>query len=119
MKLIRNLLGKIIIGMDQARPPEVMHRSSEEQAMLNQKTQALSIYEFKACPFCVKVRRELKRLNLEIERRDAKNDATYKAELISNGGKYQVPCLRIENEGSTQWMYESNDIIKYLRANFA
>ena len=36
--------------------------------------------------------------------------------LMQGGGKTQVPCLRIEQaDGSVEWMYESNDIIEYLR----
>ncbi len=39
-----------------------------------------------------------------------------KAELIAGGGKKQVPCLRIDSEnGDVQWMYESDDIIHYLK----
>ncbi|WP_240472671.1 glutathione S-transferase N-terminal domain-containing protein [Salinivibrio socompensis] len=30
-----------------------------------------------------------------------------------------VPCLRIDQGGEIQWMYESDDIIEYLRDNFA
>jgi glutaredoxin 2 len=38
-------------------------------------------------------------------------------DLISGGGKGQVPCLRIESEnGGVEWMYESIDIIRYLRS---
>ena len=41
-------------------------------------------------------------------------------ELIRGGGKSQVPCLRIDHPGgTTQWMYESTDIIAYLRRRFA
>ena len=36
--------------------------------------------------------------------------------LMQGGGKTQVPCLRIEHEnGRVEWMYESNDIIQYLK----
>ena len=43
-----------------------------------------------------------------------------KAELIAGGGKKQVPCLRIEDErGDVQWMYESGDIIRYLKRQLA
>jgi glutathione S-transferase len=39
----------------------------------------------------------------------------YREELKKYGGKIQVPCLRIKKEGgSDEWLYESNDIIKYL-----
>jgi glutaredoxin 2 len=38
-------------------------------------------------------------------------------DLIAGGGKNQVPCLRIESEnGHVQWMYESIDIIRYLKS---
>jgi glutaredoxin 2 len=38
--------------------------------------------------------------------------------LIAGGGKNQVPCLRIENEdGDVRWLYESIDIVRYLKAN--
>jgi glutathione S-transferase len=40
----------------------------------------------------------------------------FRQELIAGGGKKQVPCLKIEEEnGATQWLYESRDIIKYLQ----
>lgn len=35
---------------------------------------------------------------LNIELRDAKNDPRWEQELIEQGGKRQVPCLRINNE---------------------
>ena len=45
-------------------------------------------------------------------------DRKYQSELVAGGGKGQVPCLRIEKEdGQIQWMYESNDIIKYFSSN--
>ena len=42
------------------------------------------------------------------------------ADLIAGGGKSQVPCLRIEDEnGDVHWMYESIDIIRYLKTELA
>jgi len=74
------------------------------------------MYQFKTCPFCVKVRRELKRQALHIELRDAKNDVGHKAALVNEGGRHKVPCLRIEKaDDSVQWLYESTDIIAYLK----
>lgn len=44
----------------------------------------------------------------------------HNAELIAGGGKSQVPCLRIENQaGEASWLYESIDIIRYLRNELA
>ena len=47
--------------------------------------------------------------------KDAKRDKDYAQELISGGGKLQVPCLRIEKSPEdVEWMYESKDIVKFL-----
>ena len=40
--------------------------------------------------------------------------------LMLGGGKTQVPCLRIEHEnGRVECMYESIDIIQYLKQGIA
>ena len=75
----------------------------------------MSLYQYKACPFCVKVRRKLRKYSLNIELKDAKNNNANKNDLKTLGGKLKVPCLRIENNKSDiQWLYESKDIINFL-----
>lgn len=62
----------------------------------------------------------MKRLSLNIDKRDALKDPAARAELQANGGQIKVPCLRITDEhGKHTWMYESNDIIAYLQERFA
>lgn len=119
MKFIRTIIGKFILLADRASTPVSMQRSKDQQDIIDEQTRSLSIYQFHACPFCVKVRRELKRLNVNIELRDAKSNAEHKKTLIEQGGKHQVPCLRIENNSIVQWLYESDDIILYLRKKFS
>jgi len=58
--------------------------------------------------------RAIKREGLKIETRDAKNNQQFRQELLEQGGKIKVPCLRIEKNGQVEWLYESNDIIAYL-----
>jgi glutathione S-transferase len=66
------------------------------------------------------VRKELKRLSLNLEQRDAQKNPSARAELEQGGGAVKVPCLRITDEnGQYIWMYESGDIIAYLRERFA
>lgn len=44
------------------------------------------------------------------------SDSEHAQALMQGGGKTQVPCLRIEQaDGNVEWMYESNDIIEYLK----
>jgi glutaredoxin len=119
MKIIRWILGRIILLLDAITAPKGIVRDSAAQKEIDAATASLSIYQFKACPFCVKVRRELKRHSLNIELRDAQNNAAIKAELTNEGGRHKVPCLRIEKpDNSVEWMYESNDIIAYLKNQF-
>jgi len=44
------------------------------------------------------------------------SDSENRSDLIQGGGRSQVPCLKIEStSGEIEWMYESDDIIRYLR----
>ena len=115
LSIIRKLLGRCILFADKITSPDGLARDASAQRLLDQKTDCLRLYEMTACPFCVKVRREIKRLNLNIMRVNVKTSADDRQTLIDQGGKFQVPCLRIENSGKTTWLYESNDIIAYLR----
>jgi glutaredoxin len=119
MSAVRWLLGRIILFFDWLTQPGKPDHSPEKQAELDAQTSSMAMYQYTACPFCVKTRRAIRRLGLNIELRDAKNNPQYRRELEQEGGKQQVPCLRIENEdGSITWMYESSDIIEYLQKRF-
>lgn len=116
MKAIRWVLGKVILGVDKLTAPTPMIRSVEEQKKLDDATSQLKLYQFEACPFCVKVRREIRRLNLNIQLVDALHDKAAEEKLITEGGKRQVPCLYIVNKDqSVTWLYESSAIIIYLQ----
>ena len=119
-KPVRWVLGQIIIFIDWLTRPKPMQRSAEIQQEVDEQTQNMALYQFQQCPFCVKTRRQIRRLALNIESRDARNDPQWNQELINDGGKYQVPCLKITAaDGSVQWMYESTEINQYLDKQFA
>lgn len=119
-KPIRWILGQIIIFIDWITRPKPLQRSAEAQAEVDKQTANMALYHFQMCPFCVKTRRQIHRLGLNIENRDARNDEKWNQELINEGGKYQVPCLKISKaDGSVQWMYESSDINQYLDETFS
>jgi glutathione S-transferase len=78
------------------------------------------LFHFTSCPYCIKVRLALWWMGLELPLKDIRSYPENKAELIAGGGKKQVPCLRIEDEkDGVRWMYESSDIIRYLKQQFA
>lgn len=119
IKALRIGLGQIIIFLDFITRPRKLQRSPEAQAQVEREANGLSLYQFHACPFCVKTRRALHRLNVPVALRDAKNDEASRQELLEQGGKVQVPCLRIEESGSVRWLYESKAIAAYLDERFA
>jgi len=119
MKALRTGLGQVIVVGDLLTRPPRQKRSAEAQAKVVEAAGGLSLYQFHACPFCVKTRRTLHKLNVPVALRDAKNDAAARETLLAEGGKIKVPCLRIEEGGKVTWMYESKIIIEYLNQRFA
>lgn len=119
LKLLREGLGRLIILFDFITRPRPQKRTDQAQQQIEQDLDQLSLYQLYACPFCVKTRRAMRRLNLAIETRDTKLGSPYRQELETGGGRVKVPCLRIEESGKVRWMYESNDIISYLEQRFA
>lgn len=74
----------------------------------------LVLYHYPTCPYCKKVSRFIDKHNLEgIEFKNINQDQKAEEELIEVGGKRQVPCLFIDGEA----LYESNDIINWLKSN--
>lgn len=119
-KPIRWFLGQIIIFIDWITRPKPVQRPTEDQALIDQQTANMALYQFNQCPFCVKTRRSIRRLALNIEKRDARNNPKWNQELINAGGKYQVPCLKVTtDDGAVEWMYEATVINKYLDEKFA
>lgn len=120
MRIIRLILGKLILLGNWIFTPQSLKRDPALQAGVDQQAASLALYQYEACPFCVKVRRSMKRQGLTIVTRDVKRSENAKDELLAGGGNLKVPCLRIDQgEQGYEWMYESEDIIQYLEARFA
>lgn len=116
-RLIRWPLGKLILLVDALTAPKPPLREPAEQAAIDARVAGMALYQFQTCPFCVKTRRAMRRLGIEIELRDAQNNPTWREQLAREGGKIQVPCLYIPKEsGDDEWLYESDTIIAHLTA---
>jgi len=119
-RTLRILLGPFMLLGELLTTPKGIERDPEAQKKVDEESKELLLYQFRTCPFCIKVRKELSRLSLNIEKRDALKDPAARADLLENGGAIKVPCLRIPSEhGAYTWLYESDDIIAYLRERFA
>jgi glutaredoxin len=117
---LRAILGPFMLLADRLTCPQGIARTPAAQQAVDARTQKLALYHFPTCPFCLKTRRVMRRLSLDIELRDARNDPAHRAALIARGGKPQVPCLLITNaDGSQSWLYESDAINAWLNREFA
>lgn len=115
LELIRWPLGRLILLADYLTRPTPPQRDPQQQAAIDRSTATMALYQYEACPFCVKTRRAMRRLGLNIELRDARRDPQWQRELLGSGGRLQVPCLLIRaNDGTERWLYESDDIIRHL-----
>ena len=119
-KTVRIILGPIVLFVHIITLPKAVQRPEEQQKSVDADAKQLTLYHFKTCPFCLKVKRLMHRLALNIETLDAQYNLDVREELIEKGGKLAVPCLKItDQDGNTQWMYESSDINQYLEKRFA
>lgn len=74
----------------------------------------LDLYFMTTCPFCRRVLNYIEECGREdITLHDINASAGDQDYLVTNGGKLQVPCLFIDGKP----MYESLDIIEWLKAN--
>jgi glutaredoxin len=119
-RTLRIVLIPAVLLWEKLTTPQGVVRSAEAQQRVDEQTRSLALYQFKTCPFCIKVRREIARMSLNIELRDAQHDEKHRADLLQGGGSLQVPCLKIiDDQGKAQWLYESGDINAYLHKRFA
>ncbi len=120
MRIIHWFLGSLILLINWLTTPKSIKRAAEKQKVIDEQCEKLTLYQYKACPFCVKVRRTLKRLSLPVETRDPKRSDEAKKELIAGAGKLKVPCLKIDNgDDGIQWLFDSKEIVSYLEKRFS
>ncbi len=119
LKIFREGVGGLMAFVSYITTPPKLKRSDIEQKKVSAMAKNMSLYNYFACPFCIKVRRTVRRLNIPLEIRDAQiRGGEHRNTLEKQGGKIKVPCLRIDEGDETTWMYESNDIIAYLNTTF-
>ncbi len=75
----------------------------------------VTLYVRPFCQYCERVLRFALENNLEIQTKDI-SDREVAAELVAEGGKRQVPYL--VDEAAQKSMYESADIILYLKTHY-
>jgi glutaredoxin len=118
-KTLRLVLGPVMLLKERITQPKGVQRDAVDQAAVDLQCQSLALYQFNTCPFCIKVRQEMRRLSLPIEKRDAQHNAAHREELLQSSGATKVPCLKItDTNGQVRWLQDSNAIVAHLRDRF-
>lgn len=119
-KTLRTLLGPVMLLKEALTRPKGLVRTQADQQAVDLACRDLALYQYKTCPFCIKVRQEMRRLSLNIAQVDAQHAGPDRAALLELGGQAKVPCLKITDAaGANQWLYDSQKITAYLRGRFA
>ena len=85
-------------------------------AVRTERLEPLTLFNMEGSPYCRKVREALSELDLEYIVRNVPKGSPKRTELTTRGGKVQVPYLIDPNSGRE--MYESDDIVAYLEAQY-
>lgn len=96
-----------------------VERSPVEQQRVDRLANSLTLYTVNNYPQCRKLSKHLQELNVSVTVKDLKRCHIYEKELFAGGGKAQVPCLRVEKGSQSQWIYEFEEIVRYLDKKFA
>ena len=56
---VRVLLAPVMLISEKLSTPKAVERTPEEQAQVDAACQQLALYQFRTCPFCIKVRKEI------------------------------------------------------------
>ena len=88
-----------------------------------QPAKLLELYEFEACPFCRRLREAMSEYDLDAMVYPCPRGGTrFRPKALALGGKEQFPFLVDPNAtggtDGTPWMYESADIVAYLRRTY-
>ena len=117
---LRTVLGPVMLLKEKLTRPKGVARLPAVQQKVDQQCQSLVLYQYQTCPFCIKVRQEMRRLSLDIKRINAQHEGADRQALLKGGGQTKVPCLKITDKaGKTQWLYDSEKLIAYLRGRFS
>jgi glutaredoxin len=92
---------------------------SEQESGRMPEDASLTLYQTVFCPYCERVRGALRRLGVSISLRGIDERMEWRRELQQATGRQTVPCLRVEAEdGSVEWIHESEEIIDFLERRF-
>ncbi|MDK2777889.1 MAG: glutathione S-transferase N-terminal domain-containing protein [Pseudomonadota bacterium] len=118
MNLTKQLKGKALNIVDRLVPVRPVARTSDEQNQLDRESRRMHLYFCRTCASSITVKRQCEKLGLRVVEKDVMRVNAYRNELVHGGGAPKVPCLRVDNGQSEEWLYSSDAILDYLKNRF-
>lgn len=118
MSFAKQCTGKVYQWVERLIPVRVQPRTKEEFDLLERESRRMHLYIAHSCKESIGVQRCCNRLGLRVVKKDVQRVNAYRNELLNGGGEPRVPCLRVENEKGTHWVYSSKAILEFLDKNF-
>jgi hypothetical protein len=118
MKITRQIQGMALHLADRLMPVKPVCRKPQEQNTLDRESRRMHLYMASHCPSSITIKRHCKRLGLRVVEKDVARVDAFLNELVHGGGQPRVPCLRIDGDKSSDWLYSQEDIIDYLKTRF-
>ena len=75
-----------------------------------------ALYYYDSCPFCQRVLMAMQSLNVNVEKRNVMKNPEFRQQQIDATKRTTVPCLLINYGDHEEWMFESGDIVRYLKS---
>ncbi|WP_051219402.1 glutaredoxin family protein [Oceanobacter kriegii] len=118
MNLARQLKGMAFDWADRVVPVKPVVRAPHVQSTLDRESRRMHLYFSRHCPASIQVRRHCQKLGLRVVEKDVERVDAYRNELICGGGAPRVPCLRIDGQADSEWLYSPQAIVDFLNQRF-
>lgn len=118
MVFSRRLKGITLELVDRCWPVRPQMRTQDERAQLDRESRRMHLYYTRGCPASISVKRHCEKLGLRVVIKDVQHLSSYRNELIFGGGQPKVPCLRVDDDQGSQWLYSPETIRAYLDSRF-
>ncbi|MDO6682407.1 MULTISPECIES: glutaredoxin domain-containing protein [unclassified Oceanobacter] len=118
MNVARQLKGMAFDLVDRVVPVKPVVHAPDLQTVLDRESRRMHLYFSRNCPASIQVRRHCLRLGLRVVEKDVERVDAYRNELVNGGGIPRVPCLRIDGEQNSEWLYSPDAIHGYLNRRY-
>ncbi|MCY0963732.1 glutaredoxin family protein [Parathalassolituus penaei] len=118
MKITRQLQGFALHIADRLIPVKPVVRPIQELNTLERESRRMHLYLATNCPSSISIKRHCKRLGLRVVEKDVRRVDAFLNELVHGGGAPRVPCLRVDGDKTSDWLYSPEAILEYLERRF-